>query len=243
MSGATESVAATFSRFAASYDTMRRCLIPCYDAFYGTVLDLIAEARPTGPLRILDLGAGTGLLAGLILERFPDAGVHLMDASEGMLTQAQQRFAGVPNVSFAVADMARASLGGPWDAVASALAIHHLDDAGKQSLFGRIRQALRPGGIFVNAEQVLGPTPQAEERYARRWLEDIRRLGAPEDEIARAGQRMAHDRCAPVEEQLRWLREAGFADVDCSFKAWRFAVLSGRAPAGPAIPSAAAALY
>lgn len=238
MSEVTEQVAATFSRFAASYDAMRRRLIPCYDAFYGTALDLIGEAWPAGPRRILDLGAGTGLLAALLLERFPDASIHLIDASEAMLAQAQQRFAGVPNVSFAVADMAVDDLGGPWDAVASALAIHHLDDSGKQALFARVREALRPGGIFVNAEQVLGPTAVAEERYARRWLADIRRLGAPEDEIARAGQRMAHDRCASVEDQLQWLRAAGFADVDCSFKAWRFAVLSGRVPAEPALQPA-----
>ena len=152
-----------------------------------------------------------------------------MDASTAMLEQARRRFAGHPAVSFAVADMAAADLGGPWDVIASALAIHHLDDAAKQALFRRIRLALLPDGIFVNAEQVLGPTSQAEARYARIWLEEIRRLGVPEDEIVRAAERMAHDRCAPVEDQLRWLREAGFSDVDCSFKTWRFAVLSGRA--------------
>ncbi|MFO1112407.1 MAG: class I SAM-dependent methyltransferase [Rhodospirillales bacterium] len=208
---------------------MRRRLIPCYDAFYGTALALIADARPSPTLRILDLGAGTGLLSAMLLEQFPAALLHLMDASAGMLEQARRRFAGHPAVSFALADMAAADLGGPWDAVASALAIHHLDDAAKQALFRRIRRALLPGGIFVNAEQVLGPAPQAEERYARIWHDEIRGLGAPEDEIARAAERMAHDRCAPVEDQLRWLREAGFADVDCSFKAWRFAVFSGRA--------------
>lgn len=224
------STAATFSRFATSYDAMRRRLIPCYDAFYGTALTLIADARPSAALRVLDLGAGTGLLSARLLERFPAATLQLMDASAAMLEQARRRFAGHhPAVSFAVADMAVADLGGPWDVVASALAIHHLEDAAKQALFRRIRQALRPGGIFVNAEQVLGPTPQAEERYARIWHDEIRGLGAPEDEIARAAERMAHDRCASVEDQLRWLREAGFADVDCSFKAWRFAVLSGRA--------------
>lgn len=221
--------AAAFSRFAAGYDAMRRRLIPCYDAFYGTALALIADARPSPALRILDLGAGTGLLSAMLLERFPAARLHLMDASAAMLEQARRRFAGDPAVSFAVADMEAADLGGPWDAVASALAIHHLDDAAKQALFRRIRRALLPGGIFVNAEQVLGPAPQAEERYARIWHDEIRGLGAPEDEIARAAERMAHDRCAPVEDQLRWLREAGFTDVDCSFKAWRFAVLSGRA--------------
>ena len=224
-----DSTAATFSRFAASYDAMRRRLIPCYDAFYGTALELIADARSSAAMRVLDLGAGTGLFSAMLLERFPTARLHLMDASADMLEQARRRFSGHPTVSFAVADMATADLDGPWDVVASALAIHHLDDEAKQALFRRIRGTLVPGGIFVNAEQVLGPSPQAEERYALIWLAQISSLGVPEDEITRAGERMAHDRCASVEDQLRWMRDAGFADVDCSFKAWRFAVLSGRA--------------
>ena len=39
---------------------------------------------------------------------------------------------------------------------------------------------------------------------------------------------MAHDRCATVEAQLGWLREAGFGDVDCPWREGRFAVVAGR---------------
>jgi len=146
-----------------------------------------------------------------------------------MLKQARQRFAGRSAVSFSLGDMATADISGPWDLVISALAIHHLDDDAKQALFRRIRAALRPGGLFVNAEQVLGPTPQAEQRYAAIWLEQVRAADVPEAEIAKAQERMLHDRCASAEDQLAWMRAAGLGDVDCSFKAWRFAVLSGRA--------------
>jgi tRNA (cmo5U34)-methyltransferase len=37
---------------------------------------------------------------------------------------------------------------------------------------------------------------------------------------------MAFDRCASVEDQLRWLRGAGFEHVDCLFKDHRFAVIA-----------------
>ena len=223
--------ASTFSSHAPSYDATRRGLIPCFDAFYGAALDLIAEWRgeETAPLRVLDLGAGTGLFGYLVTTRHPEARLHLVDASEGMLEEARRRFADNGSVSYALGDMATADLGGPWDLVISALAIHHLDDGAKQALFRRIRQALRPGGLFVNAEQVLGPTRETEARYARLWLAQVRARGVPEIEIAKAQERMLHDRCATVEDQLRWLRDAGFVEVDCSFKEWRFAVLSGRA--------------
>jgi len=220
--------ATIFTQYAQGYDAMRRRLIPCFDAFYGAGLRLIEEWMSAHAFRVLDLGAGTGLFSAMILERFPKAEIHLIDASAGMLDQARERFRGNPSVTHGMADMAGADLGGPWDLIVSALAIHHLEDRAKQDLFARIAAALRPGGLFVNAEQVLGPTAAAEARYVRFWHEDIRALGVPEAEIARAAERMAFDRCATVEAQLVWMRDAGLSDVDCSFKSWRFAVLSGR---------------
>lgn len=144
-----------------------------------------------------------------------------------MLEQARRRFAGVAGVSFVTADLESHDLGGPWNLVVSALAIHHLGGDAKRRLFEHIRDALVPGGLFVNAEQVRGPTAAAEAHYASRWLRDVRNAGVPEDEVARAAQRMQHDRCDTVEDQMKWMRQAGLAEVDCAFKLWRFAVLTG----------------
>jgi tRNA (cmo5U34)-methyltransferase len=53
---------------------------------------------------------------------------------------------------------------------------------------------------------------------------------ADPDELAAAAERMAFDRPAPVATQLEWLSDAGFRDVDCFYKHYRFAVLAGWAP-------------
>ena len=168
-----------FNRDASGYDALRRGLIPCFDTFYGTALDLIDDWRDAEKLRVLDLGAGTGLFTAMLLARHPDAQIHLVDASEKMLEQARQRFDGNPAITYAVADMSDTELGGPWDLIISALAIHHLEDAAKKHLFGEIRSALSEGGLFVNAEQVLGHDCEVEARYARIWLQQVRRLGVP----------------------------------------------------------------
>jgi tRNA (cmo5U34)-methyltransferase len=218
----------TFDRSADGYDAVRRGLIPCFDAFYGMALDLIADWQGPDRPRVLDLGAGTGLFSAMLLSRIHDASIHLIDASSAMLERARLRFADNEAITYAVADMATANLAGPWDLVISALAIHHLEHDAKKQLFGRIHSAISPGGLFVNAEQVFGADPAIEAQYARIWLDQIRRLNVPADAITQAQERMAHDRCASVDDQLAWMREAGFSHVDCCFKAWRFAVLTGR---------------
>jgi tRNA (cmo5U34)-methyltransferase len=227
MGEATGSVAGSFGA-AAGYDAARRALVPCFDAFYGNALEVVADWGPPEGARVLDLGAGTGLFAAVVLDRFPSARLRLVDVSPDMLAQARRRFAGADpsRVAFGVLDMAEGDLGGPWDLVVSALAIHHLDAGAKRALFARVRAALAPGGLFVNAEQVLGPGDAAEARYKRLWEVQARAAGASDDDIGRAQERMRHDRCDTVEDQLRWLREAGFAGADCTFKAWRFAVLA-----------------
>jgi tRNA (cmo5U34)-methyltransferase len=216
-----------FDITAPTYDADRARLIPCYDAFYRRTTDLIAhDAR-----NVLDLGAGTGLLSTFVRQWYPQAHIHLMDVSAPMLERARQRLAADSNVSFEHADSTAAPLGGPYDSVVSALAIHHLDDEAKKALFKKIFAALRPGGSFVNAEQVAGPTPEIDRRYKELWLEQVREAGATPDQIADSLYRQQDDRCASVEDQLDWMREAGFADADCWFKDNRFAVLSGTRPA------------
>ncbi|MEO3816944.1 methyltransferase domain-containing protein [Plantactinospora sp. B24E8] len=227
-------VASLFDAAAGTYDESRRRLLPCFDDFYGTAVEVAApplrRALASGRVpTVLDLGAGTGLLTLLLAGAVPGIRSTLLDAAPAMLAVAEGHLVrrGMAYTTV-VADLAGPLPGGPYDAVVSALAIHHLDDVTKRDLYRRIRQVLVPGGVFVNADQVAGPTPDLDLRYDEVWQAQITALGATEEEIAGARQRMAHDRPAPVPDQCRWLGEAGFVGVDCFYKAWRFAVFGGR---------------
>jgi tRNA (cmo5U34)-methyltransferase len=215
-----------FSAHAADYDALRRRLVPEYDAFYGAVVEVLE--RVGGEVRrVLDLGAGTGLLSAEIAGAMPGVEIELLDASEPMLALAERRLGDAVRAVH-VADMSGSLPEGPFDAVVSALAIHHLEHSDQRALMTRVHGALRPGGMFVNAEQVDAPTPELTAVYAQRWAEDCRALGATEEEIGGARERMRHDRCTDAETQLRWLRDTGFAASDCIYKSWRFAVLTAQ---------------
>lgn len=218
-------VAAIFDRHAPGYDAERRCLIPPYEAFYGAAVGALGLA--SRPLRrVLDLGAGTGLLARAVARAHPEAQLTLLDGAQGMLDVARAALGDA--AGYVTGDFADAPPRGPWDAVVSALAIHHLEDPGKRALYARVRAALAPGGVFVNAEQVSAPTAALDAAYADWHERSARALGATDEQWAGARERMRADHLAPLHEQLRWLREAGFADVDCIFKDHGFAVLVAR---------------
>jgi tRNA (cmo5U34)-methyltransferase len=218
--------AAAFSADAGAYTAQRRRLVPDFDLFYGAAVDAVGLG-PSPCRRVLDLGAGTGLLSILVASVLPEARFELLDASEAMLAEARVRLAPVLDAVH-VQDLAAGLPPGPFDAVISALAIHHLEPEDQRRLYAEVPAILAPGGIFLNAEQVGGSTAALDRVFDDRWGCDAARQGASPEEIEGARVRRRHDRCVPVAVHLGWLAEAGFSSVDCVYAMWGNAVLIAR---------------
>jgi tRNA (cmo5U34)-methyltransferase len=197
--------------------------------FYGTAVELaVRSVRPDA--KFLDLGAGTGLLSELMAERLQPGCISLVDASGEMLARARARLSRW-STSIHIQELTAPLPTGPYDAVVSALAIHHLSDNDKRDLFAKILLRLVPGGVFINAEQVRGTTEWQERLFESTHLDQARALGSSGMEISEAIRRMSHDRCTPLSTQLEWLRQNGYERVDCFFQWFRFAVFAGWKPA------------
>jgi len=230
-------IEALFDGAASEYDRSRRRLVPGFEDLY----DAAVEAIPYGSeeeIRVLDLGAGTGLLSAMIARKFPRSQITLVDISIEMLRVARRRFADSPGrFEHRVMDYARTPLPSAvpgakigYDLVVSALSIHHLTDGDKEELFGRIHRSLPFGGVFINADQRLGDTPDEEAAYQSWWLGRVHEVGVGESEFAAALQRIRADKNATLEAQLGWMEEAGFENVACKYENERFVVYAGRKP-------------
>ncbi|KUG03817.1 methyltransferase type 12 [hydrocarbon metagenome] len=216
----------TFDSISADYDSLRRKVIPCFDDFYNISVSLLDIEKPNP--RVLDIGAGTGLLSSYVLGKFPNAKLTLIDISEGMLQVAKLRFKDRPGLRFLTEDYSQFSLEEKYDIIVSALSIHHLTDSNKEQLYRKCYLSLDNGGIFVNADQVLGETAVLDALYKQEWKKFVAGNNLSSNEIKACYERMKLDKEAKLEIQLKWMRQAGFADVDCAYKYLNFAVMTGR---------------
>ena len=223
---------------AASFADRRRILIPLLDVQEDVIRRLLARhERPIA--RFVDIGCGAGAMSELVLELLPDSEAVLVDFSEPMLERAAAALAGHAGRWQAV----RADLNDPawrdalpagrYDAIFSGLAIHHLPSERKRTLFAELVGLLEPGGIFVNMDfvEIDGPLRGLfdEEMLAAAVRDDRERGGThPEHELDLVDN---DDRPDTIEDQLRWLRDAGFVDVEVHFK-WAEAAIYGGARPG-----------
>ena len=211
-----------FDTVSRQYDRQRRQLIPCFDDFYN--LSAAVLDAPTDSPQVLDIGCGTGLFSEFVLQKYPKACMTLIDLSDKMLEVARERFAGRSGIRYINADYTCYQFGHPFDIIVSALSIHHLPAAKKEKLYRRCFGMLRPGGIFVNADQVLSPSSSIESIYSKLWKDTVENSGLAAEEVEQAYARTAFDDPSTLDDQLRWLTEAGFSQVDCIYKYYHFAV-------------------
>jgi ubiquinone/menaquinone biosynthesis C-methylase UbiE len=241
MSGASPGAAWQRPEIASVFLRERRTVMPLLDVQDDLVRRVLAPRPLT---RFIDLGAGDGAMTELVLSLHPEAEAVLVDFSEPMLAGVERRL----DSAAAAWQIVRGDLSEPswrtglpeggYGAVVSAFAIHHLPAPRKRALFGELYELLEPGAMFLNMdyvaidgplrglwdEQMLANAVRAErERGGRRSEEEVERDLFDDRE---------DDRPDSAEDQVRWLRDAGFAHAELHFKWAEAAIFSAVKPEG-----------
>ncbi len=180
----------------------------------AVLLDFIPE-RTT---RFLDLGSGAGRLLKLVRSVRPHASAVALDFSPAMLQALRENFAGDDSVEVIEHNFERPLPDlGKFDLAVSSLAIHHLPNERKRSLYEEVYARLTPGGVFLNFDHIAPASPALHEFY----LGKLNMPGLVDD---------PSNILLDFEVQLRWLREIGFTEVDAYWKWLELALMGGRKP-------------
>jgi ubiquinone/menaquinone biosynthesis C-methylase UbiE len=135
------------------------------EAFLAIRDRIVELAEPRRDDRVVDLGAGTGLLSLALAPRVHE--LVAVDISGRMLERLDDAAAaeGIHNVELLEADLRRLPLEDESATlVVSNYAFHHLDDSGKQLALAEARRILRPGGRLVICDMMFSLSLEPRDR-------------------------------------------------------------------------------
>jgi tRNA (cmo5U34)-methyltransferase len=205
-------------------------------------LRVLGELLPLGEhdeFTFLDLGAGTGAASRVLLQLYPRSTAVLADYSPQMMNEGSRDmapFAG--RYRYVEFDMSTShwptTIPTAVAAVVTSLSVHHLPDDRKQGLFAEIFDHLVPGGWYLNYDPVTSVDPLVEDSWARvndRLDPDAarKRLHPTPMEHTRHQNHVRY--MIPLEQQLDYVRAAGFAAIDVYWKHLENVIYGGFRPA------------
>ncbi|MFC2056278.1 class I SAM-dependent methyltransferase [Chloroflexota bacterium] len=200
--------------------------------------------EPGAIIRVLDIGAGDGVLGLEVLGAYPKTQLVCHDFSETMLDRARQQLAQFSEaITFVKSDLKDPAwthaIEGKFDAIVSSIAIHNVAESNQgaperiREIYGEVFGLVKPGGCFLNYDHITAPGPVVQRIYRKeQFIADQARLKADMDtekslqgleqgvHEQRGGS--SREQTGPggsddlsILDQLEWLKQAGFDEVDC----------------------------
>ncbi|OPY32474.1 MAG: trans-aconitate 2-methyltransferase [Methanomassiliicoccales archaeon PtaU1.Bin124] len=222
------SIRQNFSNRSEEYDDEIVRFMKDYHAMLDAAIDSLPMPMGSSP-SVVDLGTGTGNLSACLLQKYPKARLLCVDMTREMLDKARRRFASYEDVSFLEKDFYELEMPDGQDAVIASLSLHHIvTDDDKRDFYANIWNALKPGGVFVNADAVLSADEWVDALYKRRWREYMA-TSMDQAGVEEVMDRHKREDSLPVlTDQLGWLKEVGFSKVDVIWKNYMAAVVWAR---------------
>ncbi|HOI39370.1 MAG TPA: methyltransferase domain-containing protein [Methanobacterium sp.] len=217
-----------FEEEAEVFDELIMTLIPSYEYMVDSMV-LALPFHQKERINILDLGCGTGNISLKLKERFPNARITCVDMAENMIKMAKYKLASYNDVEFIIADVRDLDFEDDFDAVVSSLALHHLQHPEKKPFYHRIKRFLKRGGVFYNADNILGSSPHLNQLYMDKWIEFMLKSHTQEEiDSVWLPKHREEDFPSPLMDHVHWLEEVGFEKVDVVWKSYMFGVYGGK---------------
>ena len=141
-----------FDARAGSYEEHMKKSIADFADFYGAVASPIEKT--SDPIRVLDLGAGTGLELEQVFAIAPNARITVVDISSRMTARLMEKFADrerqieVIHKSFNGMSFGDSM----FDYAIAVMSMHHFMPDAKLDIYRRIQSSLRDGGMYIEGD-------------------------------------------------------------------------------------------
>ena len=217
------SVGSDFDGISRGYTGKMMRWLPDYRSMLNSLVDVLpGDFRAQ---KVLDLGCGNGNATALLIERFPDAEYTLVDVSEEMIKIGRERFSAKPNIHFVQEWLQALSFpASRFDLVVAGLSLHHLEGEEKARLFEKIHRWLEKGGCFICTDLFVEKTDEPlHSEVLQTWRKAAFDKGTTKEEWDWIMDHYdQYDRPSGYDNQIRWLKDAGFEEVEFPWRdsAW-----------------------
>ncbi len=207
------------------YDARIITFVPAYEELLSAAAEALRLLSGQS-LKIVDLGIGTGALAARCLTVHHDAHILGIDNDPAMLDVARARLANHHNLDLVCGNLLSVSIP-PCDAIVASIALHHIKTPEeKNAYYQKCYSALKPGGILVSADCFPARDARLAEAHRKSWLHHLEQTYSPPEAEAHLASWAEEDRYFPLEDEVEWLRNAGFSP-EVVWRVAGFAVLMG----------------
>ncbi len=190
------------------------------DDFYRMVPSGISSTDEI--VEILDLGTGTGLEIQGIFEKAPNAQISCIDIAAGMLDELGKKYSAYfQQLNIIVGSYLELPLPeNKFDYVVAVQTMHHWLPDIKVQLYRKIRNSLKSGGLYIEADYIVDEQEEKErlDRYAK-----IQKSG-----VLKEGEMYHIDIPFSVKTQKRLYKKAGFSITDIVYEKSNGAVFVSR---------------
>lgn len=214
-----------FSKRAVMYDNYIVKVVPHHKEMLGALINNIPFAAKE-PIKIIELGCGTGIATYNIKKRYPNAHLKCIDMSSEMLNIAKNKLKAFPNIKYELADFTKYQFKEKYDAVVSFLSLMYLgDDESRKSIFKKAYNALKVGGIFIAGEVNISNNGYFQGIHMKKWVEHMQKSYSNDfikKEVLIKAKK--HGRLSVLLDEIQWLKNIGFNHTEVFWKYYNFSV-------------------
>jgi len=216
-----------FNSDIVDYDACCNKVVPMNDEIHNLIVDSIPFDRKSR-IKVLDLGVGTGLGALKILNEFPNSQLTGIDFSSKIISRARERLKIFGNrVKLIEADFNKIDFPEKYDVIVSVVTIHNSNETDQKKLMKKIFNYLNDKGCFLNGDFARTKSEFLNKKLDEFYKEYLRNNLRGEELKVWLHHAFKEDKPIALEDQLLWMKEAGFREIECIWRHQNLAIYYG----------------